>query len=225
MSCENKKIVFRTRDANSAINIMNLGKCWIYKQQRPSEFCISSFTISPEGKKEMEKVRQSVDFTEDNASSHRKLGWVCLIFLFGRCKWEDTIEFTFPINGGRVIKVYDGDTITIASKLPFDNSPLYRFSVRLKGIYTPKIKGKNISNEEKIAAKSARKYLSYLILNKYVRLENIRNEKYGRILADVYIGDKNLSEDLIKERYAVKYDGGTKKKPYSWWKYQLTGVI
>jgi len=72
VSCENKKIVFRTRDANSAINIMNLGKCWIYKQQRPNEFCISSFTISNK-KEEMEKVRQSVDFTEGNASSHRIL--------------------------------------------------------------------------------------------------------------------------------------------------------
>ena len=40
--------------------------------------------------------------------------------------WQDTVEFTFPIQGGRVIKVYDGDTITIAAKLPFDNSPLYR---------------------------------------------------------------------------------------------------
>ena len=72
VSCENKKIVFRTRDANSAINIMNLGKCWIYKQQRPSEFCISSFTSSIT-KKEEEKVRPSVDFTEGNASSHRIL--------------------------------------------------------------------------------------------------------------------------------------------------------
>ena len=73
VSCENKKIVFRTRDANSSINIMNLGKCWIYKQQRPNEFCISSFTISNK-KEEMEKVRPSVDFTEGNASSHRILG-------------------------------------------------------------------------------------------------------------------------------------------------------
>ena len=72
VSCENKKIVFRTRDANSSINIMNLGKCWIYKQQRPNEFCISSFTISNK-KEEMEKVRPSVDFTEGNSSSHRIL--------------------------------------------------------------------------------------------------------------------------------------------------------
>jgi hypothetical protein len=72
VSYENKKIVFRTRDANSAINIMNLAKCWIYKQQRPSEFCISSFTSSIINKEE-EKVRQSVDFTEGNTSSRQNL--------------------------------------------------------------------------------------------------------------------------------------------------------
>ena len=44
-------------------------------------------------------------------------------------KWEDTVEFTFPITGGKVIKVYDADTITIATRLPFKDSPLYRLSV------------------------------------------------------------------------------------------------
>ncbi len=38
VSCENKKIVFRTRDANSSINILKLTKCWIEKQTRPIEF-------------------------------------------------------------------------------------------------------------------------------------------------------------------------------------------
>ena len=132
-------------------------------------------------------------------------------------KWEDTIEFTFPIKGGRVIKVYDGDTITIASKLPFDNSPLYRLSVRLNGIDTPEIKGK--TDDEKIAAKQVKDALSNLILNKRVSLKNIQTEKYGRILADVYIGDVHLNGLLLKERYAVKYDGGTKKSPESWLKY------
>ena len=48
VSCENKKIVFRTRDANSSINILKLTKCWINNQTRPSEFQnhISSFTSS-----------------------------------------------------------------------------------------------------------------------------------------------------------------------------------
>jgi micrococcal nuclease len=138
-------------------------------------------------------------------------------------KWEDTQEFTFPIKGGRVIKVYDADTITIASKLPYDESPLYRLSVRLNGIDTPEMKGKNISDEEKQAAKVARDFIYKLIFNKYVRLENIESEKYGRILADVYIGDIHLNDLLLKERYAVKYEGGTKIKPTSWSNYKLTG--
>lgn len=53
-----KQIVFRTRDANSAINIMNLTKCWIEKQERPACFQISSFTSS-NVKEEVEKVRPS----------------------------------------------------------------------------------------------------------------------------------------------------------------------
>ena len=58
VSCENKKIVFRTRDANSSINIMNLANCWIEKQERPLCFQISSFTSS-RIKTEEEKVRPS----------------------------------------------------------------------------------------------------------------------------------------------------------------------
>ena len=135
-------------------------------------------------------------------------------------EWKDTIEFTFPIEGGRVIKVYDGDTITIAAKLPFDNSPLYRLSVRLNGIDTPEIKGK--TEDEKTAAKLVKDELSKLILNKRVSLKNIQTEKYGRILADVYIGELHINQWLVTEKYAVKYDGGTKKSPESWLKYRST---
>ena len=53
-----KQIVFKTRDANSAINIMNLTKCWIDRQERPACFQISSFTSS-NNQKEEEKVRPS----------------------------------------------------------------------------------------------------------------------------------------------------------------------
>ncbi len=58
VSCENKKIVFRTRDANSSINIMKLTQSWIEKQERPLCFHISSFTSS-NNKMEDEKVRPS----------------------------------------------------------------------------------------------------------------------------------------------------------------------
>jgi endonuclease YncB( thermonuclease family) len=95
--------------------------------------------------------------------------------------------------------------------------------VRLNGIDAPEIKGK--SAEEKEVAKQARDFVSNLVLNKYVRLENIESEKYGRILADVYIGDVHLNELLLKERYAVKYDGGSKQIPVSWLKYKNNGEM
>jgi len=136
-------------------------------------------------------------------------------------KWEDTVEFKFPVHSGKVIKVYDGDTITIASKMPYDNSPLYRFHVRLNGIDTPEIKGKN--PDEKSVAKLAKDFVSSLVLQKTVNLENIQNDKYGRILADVYFEGTHINTLLINERLAVKYDGGKKICPVSWSKFKLTG--
>lgn len=138
-------------------------------------------------------------------------------------KWEDTVAFTFPITQGRVIKVYDADTITISAKLPYEASPLYRLSVRLNGIDTAELKSK--LQDEKDAAKSAQIFVSNLLLHKIVRLENVQSEKYGRILADVYVDNINVNQLLLKERYAVQYDGGTKIKPTSWIKYKLTGEL
>ena len=128
--------------------------------------------------------------------------------------WNDTIEFTYPITAGHVIKVYDGDTITIASKMPYENSPLFRFSVRLNGIDTPEIKSKN--ETEKILAKKARDSLSQLIMNKHVTLQNVKNEKYGRILADVYLGELHLNKWMIDQSFGVEYDGKTKQAPLYW---------
>ena len=140
---------------------------------------------------------------------------------------HDTCEFTYPVKGGRVIKVYDGDTITIATKLPFTtkSDTLYRFSVRLNGIDTPEMKGKDVSEEEKTAAKEVQQFVSNLILNKYVTLQNVQNEKYGRILADVYIYDIHLNALLVEKRYALPYDGNKKIKPLSWIKYKITGEL
>lgn len=130
---------------------------------------------------------------------------------------EDTVPFVFPITEGTVIEVYDGDTITIASKMPWTESPLYRFHVRLDGIDTAEIRGK--TPDEKEAAKIAKKALSDCILNKVVTLQNVKNEKYGRILADVYLDELHLNQWMIDQRYAVQYDGKAKKTPECWLTY------
>ena len=137
--------------------------------------------------------------------------------------WKDCIPFVPPIDRGVVIKVYDGDTITIASKLPYPDSPLYRFSVRLNGIDCPEIKGKD--KYEKECAQLAKEEMTNLILNKVVILKNVETEKYGRILADVYIGDLHLNKHLLIKRLAVFYDGGTKISPKNWMDYYLKGEL
>jgi len=74
-----------------------------------------------------------------------------------------SIPFVPPITEGEVISVYDGDTITIVSKLPYDASPLYRFSIRLAGIDCAEIKGK--TEYERDLAQEAKCALQKLILH------------------------------------------------------------
>ena len=119
-----------------------------------------------------------------------------------------SIQFVPPITEGEVISVYDGDTITIVSKLPYDASPLYRFLVRLAGIDCAEIKGK--TEKERELAQAAKNALQKLTLNKVVSLKNLKNEKYGRVLADVYLGDLHVNQWLLDNKYAVQYSGGTK---------------
>ena len=129
-------------------------------------------------------------------------------------EYKDTTVFTFPIKYGKVVKIYDGDTITIAAKLPNTEGPIYRFSVRLNGIDTPEVKGKSVA--ERDLAKQAKGALQELLYGKIVELRNVANEKYGRILADVYVGDIHVNQWMITENFAVSYDGGKKQRPDNW---------
>ena len=51
------------------------------------------------------------------------------------------------------------------------------------------------------------------------------SEKYGRILADVYINDLHLNKYMVEKRLAVVYDGGTKICPKNWMSYYYTGEL
>lgn len=127
--------------------------------------------------------------------------------------WDNTYPFQPDVTFGKVIKVYDGDSITIVAK-PYENYPVYRFSIRLNGIDTPELRTSN-ENEKKHGI-IARDALKEKILDKIVTLRNVDSEKYGRLLADIYLGEENICEWMIEEKYAVKYDGGTKAKHKEW---------
>lgn len=136
--------------------------------------------------------------------------------------YKETQHFIPQFKYGKVIKVYDGDTFTIGSIMniqypEIDNQVTitnkYRFNVRMSGIDTPEIKSKN-DNEKKLAIQ-CKEVLTNLIYNKIVELDNIGIEKYGRILADVYIyprenNKKSINNIMLEKTCAKIYNGGKK---------------
>ena len=128
---------------------------------------------------------------------------------------KNTPAFIPDIKTGYVIKVYDGDTITIAAPISHGiTKKVFKFSVRIKGIDCPEMRTKD-ENEKEIAIK-AKEYVSEMVLYKQVELSEISFDKYGRILAEVSIKNINISDKLIEKRLAIEYSGKTKNPPANW---------
>lgn len=123
-----------------------------------------------------------------------------------------------PIKYAYVIKVYDGDTITVVVNIPWYSRKAYKFNVRLYGIDCPEMRTKD-TDEKEIAIK-AKQFVETLCNHKTVELQNIQLGKYAkRIVADVIIDEKNISHMLLDNNLAVNYYGKKKKTPFNWKKY------
>lgn len=124
--------------------------------------------------------------------------------------FKELSHFYPDIKKGRVIKVYDGDSITIASRIPESkNNNIYKFNLRLNRIDTPEIKSKNLL--EKRYAIKIRDILCKKIMNKMVNIKVIKQDKYGRYLAEVSYKKLNINNWLLNNNYALLYDGGAKR--------------
>ncbi len=98
----------------------------------------------------------------------------------------------------RVVKVYDGDTITVDIDLGFKVS-LAKEKIRLCRINTPEVRGAS-----KIEGKKSRDWLRKKILDKEVILVTKKDKKgkYGRWLADVWLDDVCMNDELVKKGLA-----------------------
>lgn len=105
----------------------------------------------------------------------------------------------------KVIKVYDGDTVTVVFKF---NGEYYKWLCRLDGIDTPELK--TSIKEEKQEAVKARDFLIEKIFNKIVQIHCGDFDKYGRLLCKIFYENVNINELMIQDGYAVAYFGGTK---------------
>jgi len=120
----------------------------------------------------------------------------------------------------KVVSVYDGDTIRVV--FPIHNT-MYKWNCRLNGVDTPELRTKD--ETEKKYGYLVRDELRKKILNKIVTVYCGDFDKYGRLLIDIFCENDETSIGLwlIENKYALKYDGGTKK---NWGDYlRIEGII
>lgn len=109
---------------------------------------------------------------------------------------------------GEVVSIYDGDTFTV-------NIPGWpgvigeRISVRVYGIDTPEMRDDRPKVRE-LARAAKQKVVQRLREGKVIELRNLRRDKYFRLLAEVWVDNRSLADELIKAGLAHPYDGGTK---------------
>ena len=109
------------------------------------------------------------------------------------------------------LKNYDGDTFTVNIK---DLPDVFgkEISVRIRGVDTPELNAERKC--EKLAADKARKFLMRTIATSKIRLLGCERDKYFRLLCTVKAGDVDVGDRILKGRWGMPYDGGTKHDWY-----------
>ena len=113
----------------------------------------------------------------------------------------------------RILRVVDGDTIEIeALFLPKELKQVLH--LRVFGVDTPE-KGKLAKCDyERNKSLEVKEFIQREIsLSKTYTVVLYKWDKYGgRVLGDIILDGKKLSIMLLENNYAVRYDGGRKKK-------------
>ena len=117
----------------------------------------------------------------------------------------------------KLVRVVDGDTVDALIDVGFDI--WFKKRIRFKGLDTWESRTRNLEEKKKgLAAKARNKELLESVSSKsgYFRLKSYGLGKYGRVLGELFIMDKegkqwNINKTLITEGHAYYYDGGTKK--------------
>jgi micrococcal nuclease len=107
-----------------------------------------------------------------------------------------------------VSSIYDGDTIRVSIHA-WPAVAGQRIPVRLYGIDTPEMSDKR-PRVYKLARSAKQFSVTQLRGAKRIELRQIRRDKYFRLLAEVWVDGRNLSELLLKAGLAKPYFGGKK---------------
>jgi endonuclease YncB( thermonuclease family) len=132
---------------------------------------------------------------------------------FKDCSYENTPTYTLSGKRcrGKILKVYDGDTLWIA--LPFPENQIFKYKARLFGYDSPEMKpSKDDSDRKEIINRAilAKKRLEELTHEGVLDIELLEYDKYGRILIKIYKNGVCLNDQMVKEGFGKPYFGGRK---------------
>ena len=123
------------------------------------------------------------------------------------CNYKNCTPYIPKLTKGKIVKCYDGDTVTIATIM---DGVKVRFSVRMLGYDCAEIRSHN--EQEKQVAKWAKEYITNLIFDKIVDVsKNEGYDKYGRLLLKLKIGDIDVNQVML-DKWGVIYNGGHKEE-------------
>ena len=88
-----------------------------------------------------------------------------------------------------IASCYDGDTCTTTTGE----------RVRLACIDTPELSGKRA---EPVAASAARDHLRGLVVSKKVGIRRITEDRYGRTVAELFVGKRNVQWEMVATGHA-----------------------
>jgi micrococcal nuclease len=109
-----------------------------------------------------------------------------------------------------VTRVVDGDTVDVIIDLGFDIS--YKSRVRLYGIDTPESRTRD--KDEKVRGLMSKQYLVDELSKGQVVIKTYKDKKgkFGRVLGEMYVADRNINLMMVDDYMAVKYKGQNKKE-------------
>ena len=128
-------------------------------------------------------------------------------------------KFTFSgiITKCRIIDVYDGDTVTIVF---YNNDEPIKKSFRMYGYDAPEMKPLKTTPNRNLhiqAAKISKNVLFELTKNKILWVKFFNEEKYGRLMGNLYFQEpnnviKSLNDYMIENGYGKIYKGDCKEE-------------
>ena len=123
--------------------------------------------------------------------NNNKIATTYILFIFA------LITFGLAVNAhsetiitGKVVRIADGDTVTV-----LQNNQEYK--IRLYGIDTPE-KGQDFGTK-------AKEFTSGLVFKREVKVIQKDVDRYGRIVGIIYVGDTCINQEIIKAGFAWVY--------------------